>query len=78
MHVQVGSNSAGGGSVSKMTSSPVPLQVFITERDSTFASWKLLCNPLPSSLDHYQYLWPAESKVCSCVLDAFGLTLPAE
>lgn len=49
--------------VSKVAPSLVPLQVFVTERDNTFASWKLLCNPLPSSLEHYQYLWPSESKV---------------
>ncbi len=46
-----------------MAPSLVPLQVFVTERDNIFASWKLLCNPLPCSLEHYQYLWPSESKV---------------
>lgn len=60
IHMQDASSAVG---VSKVASSPVPLQVLLTEHGSTFASWKLLCNPLPSSLDHYRYLWPDESKV---------------
>ena len=60
--------SRGSPGMYKTAPSPVPLQVLITESNSTFPSWKLSCNPLPSSLDHYQYLWPDESKViCLCL-----------
>ncbi|DBA98313.1 TPA: hypothetical protein ACH3X1_001233 [Trebouxia sp. C0004] len=51
------SKSEQGGSVTGAFAS------FCHERGNTFASWKLLCNPLPNSLEHYQYLWPSESKV---------------